>query len=260
MSVSKKLIDLINFEFEMRKSRNSRYSKRAYAKSIGLSIGALSELTSGKRKFSAKYIEKVGMALGLGLDEIQKMLKDHQFQGELEKDVVDLKYTQIEKDTFDLISQWYYFALVHLIEKKNIEHDEKAFAEKLELPVSTIKKALNRLERLGLIEKKGKCYKRTGEKFVTTLSDDKSFQAAKNYQREILLKSVEALEKFTTEFRDHSSLTLLIKHSDLEKAKKLITSFRRKFSKILTENNLSGDVYQLQVSLFPLSKPQNSED
>ena len=37
-----------------------------------------------------------------------------------EKDDVDLKYSQIEKDTFDLISQWYYFALIHLIEKKNI--------------------------------------------------------------------------------------------------------------------------------------------
>ena len=57
--------------------------------------------------------------------------------------------------------------------------------------------------------------------------------------------------------RDHTSITMAIKRSDLKRAKELIRFFEDRFSEELAvkEEQTSGDeVYRLSVSFFPLTK------
>lgn len=247
-------VELLEQEFELRKARNVKYSKRAYCSFLEISIGALSELLSGKRKLTDSYIEKLGMKLGLNLEEIQRYQRKEKLKIEFEKDHEEVNYDQVQIDAFGLISDWYVMAIFHLIDKKGVKHNAAEFAHRLGISSSEAQTALQRLQRLGLIKYNGKKYSRTGQKFLTTLSVEQTSQAAKNFQIQMLHKSIEAVEQQDTDERDHSGMTLLIDKNEIVKAKEMIKRFRRNFGKIFGEDNLNGDVYQIQIGLFKLSK------
>lgn len=60
--------------FNERKDKNSRYSLRAFARSLGVSSGQLSEILSGKRPLSHKLARRISIALALTEEESQKLL------------------------------------------------------------------------------------------------------------------------------------------------------------------------------------------
>ena len=61
--------------FNERKEKNPRYSLRAFARSLGVSSGQLSEILSGKRPLSHKLARRISIALTLTDDESQKLLQ-----------------------------------------------------------------------------------------------------------------------------------------------------------------------------------------
>lgn len=253
MNKKRSFVELVSEDFNFRKDRNARYSKRSYAKFLGVSIGALSEILTGKRKLTDHYIEKIGIKIGLGLDEVIRFQRQERIKGHL-SNIEEVNYSQIQVDTFGLVADWYVMGLFHLIDKRGISHDHKELANRLGLTVAQIDKGIKRLIRLNLIKPKGKKYIRTGEKFLTTLSDEHTTQAAKNFQVQMLEKSIAAIEEQSTDERDHSGITLLVNDEDIVKAKEMIKRFRRKFGKTFGEDNLDGDVCHLQIGFFKLSK------
>jgi transcriptional regulator with XRE-family HTH domain len=60
--------------FNDRKDKNPRYSLRAFARSLGVSSGQLSEILSGKRPLSHKLARRISMALALTEEESQKLI------------------------------------------------------------------------------------------------------------------------------------------------------------------------------------------
>lgn len=60
--------------FNERKDKNPRYSLRAFARSLGVSSGQLSEILSGKRPLSHKLARRVSIALALTDQESQKLV------------------------------------------------------------------------------------------------------------------------------------------------------------------------------------------
>ncbi|MGZ3744054.1 MAG: hypothetical protein ACXWRE_12165 [Pseudobdellovibrionaceae bacterium] len=60
--------------FNERKEKNPRYSLRAFARSLGVSSGQLSEILSEKRPLSHKLARRISVALALPLPESQKLI------------------------------------------------------------------------------------------------------------------------------------------------------------------------------------------
>ena len=60
--------------FNDRKDKNPRYSLRAFARSLGVSSGQLSEILSGKRPLSHKLARRISIALALIEEESQKLI------------------------------------------------------------------------------------------------------------------------------------------------------------------------------------------
>lgn len=60
--------------FDERKEKNPRYSLRAFARSLGVSSGQLSEILSGKRPLSHKLARRISIALALTEEESQKLI------------------------------------------------------------------------------------------------------------------------------------------------------------------------------------------
>ncbi|HEY8269264.1 MAG TPA: hypothetical protein VIG33_00125 [Pseudobdellovibrionaceae bacterium] len=60
--------------FNERKEKNPRYSLRAFARSLGVSSGQLSEILSEKRPLSHKLARRISVALALTMNESQKLI------------------------------------------------------------------------------------------------------------------------------------------------------------------------------------------
>lgn len=66
-------IQLLEAEFTRRKSLNPRYSLRAFAQTLGVPSGRLSEFLSGKRRPTAKISAQIADRLGLSPEQSQAL-------------------------------------------------------------------------------------------------------------------------------------------------------------------------------------------
>jgi len=74
MTEIKTAAEYLIFTFNERKEKNPRYSLRAFARSLGVSSGQLSEILSGKRPLSHKLARRIAIALALTEEETQKLI------------------------------------------------------------------------------------------------------------------------------------------------------------------------------------------
>ena len=123
--------------------------------------------------------------------------------------------------------------------------------ERLGLNNKIIQEAWDRLIRLNLIKKEGKKFVRTYNRLET--SDELlNLSVQKSH-----VKDLELIEKSITqispEFRDHTSMTVVINKKSIAKAKELIRLFQDRFSEE-TEVKDGDEVYKLSISFYPLTQ------
>jgi lambda repressor-like predicted transcriptional regulator len=234
---------LLQRELTERCAKNPRYSLRSFSKQVGVPISSLSSIMNGKRTISNKMKMHLAGALGWSLNEIENT-----------RVTEEQKYHTIGLDSFHIISEWYHFAILELLKVKGYKQDPKWIAKALGITPSEVNIAFERLLRVGILEQRnGKYVDITGgsttwnQSYFTT-------DAKKRLQKALLEKAVESLYAVPIEERDNTSMTMAINTKDIDKAKKLITEFRRKFSNILERDKSKVDsVYQLAIAFYPLT-------
>jgi uncharacterized protein (TIGR02147 family) len=102
--------------------------------------------------------------------------------------------------------------------------------------------------------KNGRWMDATVNGLATNINGDLTSEASKKLQRQVLEMSLAALSDLPTEVRSHTSMTMAINPEDLPAAKEMITKFRRELCSFLEHNPNPLHVYQLGISLFPLTK------
>jgi len=236
-------------EFLKRRKRNSNYSLRAFARDLKLSPAAVSEVFRSKRKLSKRNILKVSERLALSPRQRQILLGGTCSQ---DSDVAEHSFLQIREDHFQLISNWFYFAILSLAETSDASANPEVIAERLGLQLLDVQEALARLIRLEFIDVRGGILRRTLQPMVTTSHDIPS-TAIKNYHAENLKLAERSLYRDPVESRDISSINMAIDPRLIPEAKKMIQSFRRRLSQFL-ESGEKTEVYTLAVQLFPVSR------
>lgn len=241
---------LLQEELIERCRRNPRYSLRSFAKTLDVSPAALSDMLKGKRAITERSVEKFGFALGLSLKEIEKFKK--QTDGASENGKVD--FAQITLDQYALISDWYHYAILELIKIDDFNREIGKIAKALTITKSEANIAIERLERLGLIETKKEKINDTSNGFSTNISGNLTSQASKQLQKQILQQSIEALQHVPIELRNHTSMTMAIDPDLMPEAIERIKKFRRELNTFLESKSKPKEVYQLSISLFPISQ------
>lgn len=235
-------------KYEEGKQKNQRWSQRAFAARLGLSSGALSEILQGKRILSSQLKKKIAAKLQLSpleeseffAEELPEHLKTHR-----------LDYYKLSNDHFHLISDWWHYAILNLINTKDFKPSVPWIGQRLGLTEKIVQDAWDRLFRLELLKKEGKKVSRTYARMET--SDNilnLSIQKAHIQDLELIEKSI--LE-VPPELRDHTSMTVVMNKKSIQKAKELIRLFQDRFSEEV-ETNLGEEVYKISVSLFPLTQ------
>ena len=243
-------------ELVSRCRHNSSYSLRAFARSLGVNHGILSGVLNNKRKITPKLVQQLGLALRLEEEQINTFIKTSAQPRTVSKREQLKKLNQLTVDQFNIVSDWYHNAILELSRTTNFDPTPTVIAKRLGLSVTEVTAAIERLQRVGMLEidDNGKWLEPLGD-HSSIQSNDFSNRALRNLQKQYLCKSLEALESIDRADRDHTGITMAINSKDLPEAKLRIQKFRRELMAFLQRNQVQPDeVYQLAVSIFPLTK------
>jgi uncharacterized protein (TIGR02147 family) len=231
---------ILKKELEKRQKNNPAYSLRSFAKFLEISPAALSQLMSGKRGISVKRLSKVIEKLSLPPSELKSLIKTKE----------DRVSSVLKEDEFKLISEWYHFGILSLGELKKCKVDPRWIAKRLNIPVGTANEALQRLERMRIIQIKEGRFKQISPPLKTT--SDVPSSTIRAYHKSILGLAQNKIETVDVKEREYSALTMAINTKNLPKAKKLTEEFKEEMLQLLEHGSLD-EVYQLSIQLFPLS-------
>jgi uncharacterized protein (TIGR02147 family) len=257
-------------EFVRRTTKNQSYSLRAFAQHLGTNHATLSSILSGKRQITRATIQRMAKALDLGPAEVErfesacKKSKGPRGEGEgpLAKEPVTPSYFVIQQDAFAAMSDWYFDAILELALIPRFNLQPEVIAPSIGISELQARIGLETLERLELLTKdEAGRYRLQNQNSTNLLSPEFTSAANRKYQRSVLEKSIEALERVDRKDRDHTSTTMAIEIKDLAVAKELIQKFRHELNAFLQRDGAEPDgVYQLQVAFFPLTQYSNSNN
>jgi hypothetical protein len=241
---------LIQHELLERCRKNPKYSLRAFSRSLGIGSSALSDMLNGKRTITSRMKQRLGLALGLSLEEIRSYQANSPAM-----EPASPSFQQLALDTFAVISDWYHYAILELMKIPGFKNDPAWIARSLGLTKNEANAAAERLIRIGLIKvgASGEWFDTSGG-FSTNIIDSKlTSAAAKKLQKQILEMSIQALEQISPESRNHTSMTIAAHPRDLPDAIEQIKKFRRDLCAFLERDGNPTQVYQLGISLYPVT-------
>ncbi len=257
---------VIKNHFENRIKKNSRYSLRAYARDLDIPASRLSDILNAKSGLSLVNAEKIAKNLNLSQKEkelfLNQVLAAHGRSDKTRKIAKkyiaetkekDLGFSEIDLDTFKIISDWYHYAILDLVETYSFTEDSKWISDRLNVSKFQVDQALGRLKKLNLLEAKKDKIKSLN-KTIATPSDIPS-QAIKDFHRQILEKAIEAIDFQSVEERDITTITIPLDLTLMKELKRKIKNFRRDINNWVKSHNLRPEeVYCLNFNLFRLTK------
>lgn len=161
---------------------------------------------------------------------------------------------RVREKEFKMISDWYHYAFLELFLILPYPVCLKTCSERLDISLAEVSNAADRLLKLKFLKKDKRGHLVLNVADSSTVGTVPSTEIHRKLQKTYLEKSAEALALCSPEIRDHSGITLAIHRNDLPKAKKLLKDLRRHFNAEMQSRNDFTDVYQLQVSFYPLEK------
>jgi transcriptional regulator with XRE-family HTH domain len=238
--------DLLRFTLSERCAKNPQYSIRAFAKSSGISHTVLSLVLSGKRKLSKAATQKLADYLELNSKERVNLLKSH-------KGFNDSDFQDLSLDTFEVISDWYHYAILSLLELPEAKFEAKWIASKLGLKILSAKLAMERLQKVGLVvESLPGVWKQSGRPIK--IDNKTSTSATKKFHKQLLTRASESIDKDPVEVRDFSSITFILDPSQMEYAKNRLREFRRQLMNELEAMGQPSAVYNMTIQLYPVTQ------
>lgn len=233
---------ILHSKFAELKRKNPRFTLRAYAARLGVSSGALSEMLSGRRKLTVKAAEKLATKLALSPSEKAKFTNARPIKQEV---------AQLTQDQFHLISDWWHFAILNLIETHDFKNDLDWMASRLLINRSLVEAAIERLKRLGMLKINGRTLKRQEARYETTDEVlDLSIRRAHQSDLELIQKSLDGDDPSV---RDVTSITVPLEPAKIKEAKAFIREFQDQFIDRFATGEAS-EVYRMSLQLFPLTK------
>ncbi len=246
---------------EIQLSRKA-FSLRALAKRLKLSPAHLSLLFSGKKPLTLECADRILDYLELPAEQSRslrmRLAADRQ---SIEQRRVDRKklreFLALTESEFELIANWFYFPLLALLETRDAKSEPAWLARRLGIETKQVVDALERLETLRLVERKGTRWIASDQKLSTTY--DIPSAAIRNYHREGLKRATEALEGTPIDRREFGTTVLALNASEVEAVRKFVREQRRKMAAKIqrqSERNPQGtdEVYHLSVLLYPVTR------
>lgn len=253
-----------------RKSLNRHYSHRLFARKAGIrSSGYFSEVLSGRRNLAKAQVGKFVKAMELGGTECRffELMVDftHARSDAARKsiysmmlDAMPVHVQRIKQSQMEYFAKWYHVAVREALAISAVKGDGEELAERLDPPISPAqaKAAMRVLQRLGLVAKDGDGCWRAHHASLLSPEDPGAALLLREFQREMMAKAAEALERVPPALRDVTSVTMSVSREGLERLKALAADFHKRVLETVQSDRGEDRVVQLNVQLFPLTREQ----
>ena len=252
--------------YEERK-RTSAFSWREFSKIAGfVSPSYLKDVCSGKTNLSKVAMGRVAEAIGLVGHEVAYFEAMVQFGNaktdELKKKFLeqmctiafDHKVRVVDKDAFEYYDSWKNPVIRELAPlMPGAMPGEIAKMCTQEVSALEVRKSLAFLERAGFLKQIGENIYVQTEKSVEGSKEGLPL-AIRSMHREMGDLAVDSLDRFTTNERNVTGVTMGIDRKTYERIVHELNECRKKITAIAEECNVIRQVYRLNLQLFPLSK------
>ena len=166
----------------------------------------------------------------------------------------------MSSEASEKVCDWYFDAILELSRIGNVPLTAKRAAAYLGLSLSTTTKAIETLTEFGLLKQISGGYKLVHQYTTSLTNNEQTSELRRQHQKAILALSSQSVDRIQRKWRDHTSTCLAIRKADVPQAKEIIRNFRHQLAGFLQTNKDDFDeIYQLQVSFFPLNKQVSSE-
>ncbi|MGE3975888.1 MAG: TIGR02147 family protein [Bdellovibrionales bacterium] len=252
----------------IRIAKNPRYSLRTFAKHLGLAPATLSMILSGKKNLSFNRSLQVAERLDLNSKEQVYFSQLVYLKGsssiESKKQVLNqMRDTgnsrsaeHIAIDQFELISDWCHYAILMLTEVHSFKFTVANVARRLSLNKFVAETAIERLQKLGLLEKVKEGQYRRIKGDIIVQSNDMNL-AFRKYHRQLLEKASLSLETQPPKDRITASEVIAMSKSDLKEVNKLMEQFLNQVIELTKKSKNKTDVYHLGVQAFNLTDKES---
>lgn len=256
--------EILSAKMALKKQKNSAYSTRAFARDLGISAGFLSHVLSGRKNLSVEKAKLLLPFLNLTETERRQFLKavllssvDSAKGSESHRLIHEAGYNQdyqdIELDRFQYFNNWYHVAIADLTQCSDFKPELTWIAERLGLDIAIVKTSVERLLRLGVIERQGSTYKKTHTHVSIPTTDSQT--VIRNFHGQMIEKAKHNLEKTDVEEfkrRHISGITFTVSPDKIEQAKERIAAFKREMADLSDGEDVT-ELYQMNVQFFPLT-------
>ena len=260
-----------------RASQNPKYSLRAFARQLDLSPAILSQAMNKHRNLSSEMAFRVAQNLKLNGQEAEYFCLLAQYEAEKLPSLRDNLAERLSAarkrspqavaafprdlsvDAFKLISDWYHIPMVELTQLKGFTLTASNAAKRLGISNNEAELALDRLERLHLIERlPEQGYRKTNEDydFGSPFMND----ALNKFHKQMLAKASDATTAQARAERQISSNTFSIDKRLLPKAAALTANFRREMVELFNTSEENTETYHLGIQLFQITQPPTSQE
>ncbi len=239
-------------ELVRRCKANPAYSLRAFARFFDVEPSALSKVLAGKRKVTSKSFAQFAQKLALEPQKKQAFVTQKgQRKG---ASAFDAEASRIKLDAFSVIAEWYHMAILELVGVKGFQSGPRWIARALGISQAEANDAVERLIRLDLLKAgpKGRLLVTSTES--TTIGSAETAVALRKMQQQVLALAGRAMDDVPAPERDQSTMTMAVSLSRLAEAKQRIRAFRRELCQFLEGKSPREEVFQLTISLFPVSR------
>lgn len=254
--------------YEWRKRNESGFSHRSFAKEAGIvSPNYLHRVLKRERELSEEYGNKFAAALKLQGNDLlyfSTLVKFNQEQDSSKKEeflrtLLALRYRRgvhhIHDKKLQFFSKWYYPVLRELVIIINFDNDYNLLARSC-LPRITAQQAENGIAYLlkhgFLTRNQDGTFTRSDP--VISSGDEVASTVLRNYHKQTLAQSAEALDSIDKEERDISSVTLSVSRTTYLAMKKEIQDFRKRLLAMAKEDQDPQMVCLAGFQLLPRSK------
>ncbi len=112
-------VDWLRREYAKRRTRNTGYSLRAFARDLQIPSGRLSEILSGRRTLTRKMANRFAQKVGLLPGDHEQLMQQIGRHVSAPKPAADLH--ALREDEFFAIADWEHYAILGLMKTKSFK-------------------------------------------------------------------------------------------------------------------------------------------
>ena len=246
---------LLQEELARRCTRNPKYSLRAFARDLDTDHSTLSQLLRGRRNLTERTIRGFGGRLRLDAEEIDGHVVREARRGPVDApDPTARVLSELTADTAIVIAGFEHYAILELTHLDEFRPDVSWIARVLGLSPDEVNLAVFRLLRLGLLRMVSttEWVDCTGD--VTNLLDGVAYEAVRRLSERARTHAIESELATPASEREFSSTTIAVDRGSLPEAMRILTDARNEILRVLAQGGRRDDVYQLDLSLLPLTR------